>query len=586
MQEQNPQIVYLPDDESEKKMLFKRTSELGQHLPDYKATRHKAIILDRLTKTNFLVGMVDASDGFAREEIARALLTASRHIRFVTLDPMAFDILYREIYSSQNGHKTTDKLTGANNARQTQAWRASSEHKPLSLEAGGATGGDDFIAAPQGVYDLTDLDAHRRWLAASENDLTVQEFLLLSLMEFVRSGASDYHMEAGSDYGRIRFRLDGVLFERWTKMPLDRFNRALSGLADMANQDRSQMKFRELNSVIKVRILLRGVPTEVELRFSSVPATPFPEIVLRLQADPITDLKRTGLYDDQLLQLELAYGQPQGIIIITGPTGSGKTNTLNGICEVLHSTPDMKICEIGDPIEIYSPRRTQVNVTPHCGWFNIFYTFLRQDPDAIVVGEMRKKESVEVALDASLTGHLVLGTFHTTNVETTFTRLYKMGIPRDLLADGLNAIHSQRLVRILCTNCRERDEEYSVIFASDVYKPVGCHRCYGSGYKGRTAVAEILTFNDEIRSWVRDGVHPSEIVAKASANKWFKEMSIVAARKMAEGLTSYKEVNRVLKIKMDAIDLSGEDFSMSATSRIIHQLDTRRSTEPVGTGFA
>lgn len=573
MQDQIPQIIYLPEDESEKKKLFQRVSELGQHLPALKAQYHKVIIIDRLSKTNFVVGMIDVGDGFAREEIARILLTASRHIKFVSLDPMAYDVLFREVYSSQNGQKQNDNLTNSNSPRQTQTWRAS-ENKPLIGEGG--TNSDEFFAAHQGVYDLTDPEAHKRWLKASETDLSVHEFLLLSLMEFVRSGASDYHMEAGGEYGRIRFRLDGVLFERWTKIPLDRYNRALSGLADMANQDRSQMKFKELNAVIKVRILLRGIPTEIELRFSSVPATPFPEIVLRLQADPITDLKRTGLYDDQLLQLEVAYNQPQGIIIVTGPTGSGKTNTLNGICEVLHSTPEMKICEIGDPIEIYSKNRTQVNVTPYCGWFNIFYSFLRQDPDVIVVGEMRKKESVAVALDAALTGHLVLGTFHTTNVETTFTRLYEMGIARDLVGDGLTAIHSQRLVRVLCTNCRERDNEYSVVLGSEVYKAVGCHRCYGSGYKGRTAVAEILVFNDEIRSWVRGGMHPSEIVAKASANKYFKEMSIIAGRKMAEGLTSYKEVNRVLSIKPDAIELSGDEFSMSVTNRLAHELEERR----------
>lgn len=240
-------------------------------------------------------------------------------------------------------------------------------------------------------------------------------------------------------------------------------------------------------------------------------------------------------------------------------TGSGKTNTLQGIFSFLQAPDDKKIIESADPLEVYSKYRSQMPITKTNTWMDGFHAKLRQDPDVIAIGELRSKETVNVALDAALTGHLVLSTFHTVNVETTFTRFYKMEIPRDLLADGLNMILSQRLVRVLCQECKQEDMERTKAYLSPtaraagqrIFEPKGCPACYGQGFKGRTAIAELLYMRDEVKDWIAGGRDGKEIVKEACARQWMLTMKQVAGIKIQAGTTSFKEVERVMKLSVE-----------------------------------
>jgi type II secretory ATPase GspE/PulE/Tfp pilus assembly ATPase PilB-like protein len=332
------------------------------------------------------------------------------------------------------------------------------------------------------------------------------------------------------------------------------------------------MQFKPLNSVIKIRVLKNNVPTDVELRFASTPALPIPEIVLRSQSDVIDQLDKVGLLPAQHDQILRALDEPQGIFLVTGPVGSGKTNTLLGCCSYLQGPDNRKIMESGDPIEVYSDFRTQVPITKHASWMDVFHSKLRMNPDTMYLGELRSVETVSVALEAALTGHLVLSTFHTINVAGTFTRLFKMGIPRDLLADGLNAILSQRLVRVLCMECRTEDAERTAAMLNPsqlarglrIYKPDGCPECFGTGFKGRTAVIELLVMNDDIRDAIIAGVDSKEIVAAAVKSRIMLSMQQVARYKIFQGTTSFKEVHRVMKLAVEDVMT---DFSPSRAAQ-------------------
>ncbi len=560
------QLAASPQETASKEIIRRVTAAAGV-LPRYKAERHRAIVLDRTGSRSFRLAMVNPGDVDACEDIARALKTTTQHIQIDRVDEDTYLQYFRLAYLEGTTREDHDAIQAA---RTSVVWGEGDKQ-------GAAKANENAVKAEAAtsnfnLQDLTDTAEYNRNINRQPWEMPTRDFVRLILMEFIRAQASDLHVEAGSTGGRIRFRADGVPFPRFENIPMQKAKQVVSSLTSMGSLPPAELKFRPLNTTIRLRVLKNGQPEETELRFSSIPASPLPEIVLRSQDNIIDKLELIGLLQPQLDVIHQAIAQPQGIVVITGPTGSGKTNTLAGVFTHLEEPDDKKIIEMADPIEIYSNRRSQMQITKTASWMDCFHACLRQDPDVIALGELRGLDTVNVALDAALTGHLVLATYHTVNIETTFTRFLKMGVTRDLLADGLNAIVSQRLVRVLCRECKEVDEENTqallkpeaIAQGRKIYKPKGCSFCYGQGFKGRTALAEVLLIRDEIKYMIAAGKDGREIVERAVENGWMLSMQQVASHKIQSGETTLKEVERVMKLTVETPSASHADYSHAA----------------------
>jgi len=289
--------------------------------------------------------------------------------------------------------------------------------------------------------------------------------------------------------------------------------------------------------------------------------------VLRSQLKPIRDLNEVGFLPRQIADLRAAYTQKRGILIVTGATGSGKTNTLEAIYAALEETDSYKIIEIGEPVEIRSPYRTQMSLRPNTPftWWDAFYSCLRADPDIIGIGELRSSEHASVAINAALTGHLVLSTFHAASVEDTLSRMFSLGLPRENLSTGLNLILAQALIKKLCERCRIVDPHPSEMYEKEVYKSVGCPDCFNKGTRGRTAMAELLYFNDEVKEWVEDRtLSARDVVQRAVRAGYLMPMKEVAREKVLAGVTSEMEVAAVLGLVESKRQFTNREFERAA----------------------
>jgi len=431
--------------------------------------------------------------------------------------------------------------------------------------------------------DLTDIAEYEQNIRRNEAELTTQEFVRLILMEFLRSGSSDMHIEAGQPTGRIRFRYDNEMFVRWDNIPFVKIKQICMGMAETSGKDASQMKFKDIDSTVKVRALRQGRTVEVELRFVSQPTLYAPSIVLRSQLKPIRDIREVGFLPQQIADLKAAYSQKRGILIVTGATGSGKTNTLEAIYAALEEPDTRKIIEIGEPIEIRSPYRTQMSLRPNTPftWWDAFYSCLRADPDIIGIGELRSAEHASVAINAALTGHLVLSTFHASNVEDTLSRMFQLGLPRENLSTGMNLILAQSLIKKLCTKCKVIDPNPSAVYDRPVYKAVGCPECFNKGTRGRTAIAELLYINDEVKEWIENrSLTARDVVLQAIQAGYLIPLKEVAREKVIAGITSEMEVAAVLGLVESRRQYSNQMYGTPSSSPDSHQPVQENIGEP------
>ncbi|MDY0360943.1 MAG: GspE/PulE family protein [Desulforegulaceae bacterium] len=367
--------------------------------------------------------------------------------------------------------------------------------------------------------------------------------------------ASDIHIEPKREKTIVRLRIDGVLHPVY-KLPKKVHNaivsriKAMSGL-DMAEKRRPQ----------DGRIKTSKNNVEVEMRISTLPVAFGEKVVLRLMDPDILfqDLFSLGLKGRDLDLVEKFISNPHGIILVCGPTGSGKSTTLYSALKKI-SKPEINITTIEDPIEMIHEDFNQIAVKP-----SIDMTFaralrhiLRQDPDVIMIGEMRDLETAKNAVQASLTGHLVLSTLHTNDSPSTIVRLLDLGLEPFLVRSTLIGIISQRLVRKICTECKYSYEEDASKLESEgiytgqkkkvvLYKGKGCSKCRGTGYYGRTGIYEIMKYSDSIMKLTRSDASPSEI-KKAAILEGMTELYEDAVKKMLEGITTKEEVLRVVKI--------------------------------------
>lgn len=397
-------------------------------------------------------------------------------------------------------------------------------------------------------------------ITASSDDAPVVRFVHKVLLDAIKRGASDIHFEPYESTYRIRFRIDGMLIEN-TRPPFNMRNRISARLKVMSRMDISERRLPQ-DGAIKLRL---SKSRSIDFRVNTLPTVYGEKLVLRI-LDPSSakmGIEALGFEPEQRAMFEKTLDQPQGMILVTGPTGSGKTVTLYTGLNILN-TPERNISTAEDPVELKVEGVNQVNVLPKIGldFASALRAFLRQDPDVVMVGEIRDKETAEIAVKAAQTGHLVLSTLHTNSAPETLTRLSNMGIAPFNIASSVSLIIAQRLARRLCTHCRQpaeippeamasmgfsEDNGFSEaeLEAATIFRPIGCSQCT-LGYKGRVGIYEVMPISDEMsRLIMREGTAIE--LADQARKEGLSDLRRSGLRKVMSGMTSLEEVNRITK---------------------------------------
>ncbi|WP_147822595.1 type II secretion system ATPase GspE [Salidesulfovibrio onnuriiensis] len=373
------------------------------------------------------------------------------------------------------------------------------------------------------------------------------------LSQAVRSNASDIHIEPYKDVLRVRFRLDGVLYDKHSIAK--RFHAALvSRIKIMARLDIAEKRLPQDG-----RISLTLGSRQVDLRVSCLPTTFGERVVLRLleKGSRILGLPELGLSDHNLERMHRLVNVSHGIILVTGPTGSGKTTSLYAVLNHINS-PDKNIMTIEDPVEYQLDGIGQIQVNTKTGltFASGLRSILRQDPDVVLIGEIRDYETAEIAIQAALTGHLVFSTLHTNDAPSAVTRLIDMGVEPFLLSSVLRAVVAQRLVRRLCPECREEylpsEQQLAMEFGGfgdefrgrSVYRPVGCEACMSTGYRGRMALYEVMEPSEAVKSMMLSTADSNQIRRQVKA-EGMETLVQNGCQKARAGLTTLSEVLRV-----------------------------------------
>ncbi|MDH2294856.1 type IV-A pilus assembly ATPase PilB [Cobetia sp. 1AS1] len=419
-------------------------------------------------------------------------------------------------------------------------------------EDGEALDGLDFEGEEDNNNDLA--------ITANSDDAPVVRFVHKVLLDAIKRGASDIHFEPYESTYRIRFRIDGMLVEN-TRPPFNMRNRISARLKVMSRMDISERRLPQ-DGAIKLRL---SKSRSIDFRVNTLPTVYGEKLVLRI-LDPSSakmGIEALGFEPEQRAMFEKTLDQPQGMILVTGPTGSGKTVTLYTGLNILN-TPERNISTAEDPVELKVEGVNQVNVLPKIGldFASALRAFLRQDPDVVMVGEIRDKETAEIAVKAAQTGHLVLSTLHTNSAPETLTRLSNMGIAPFNIASSVSLIIAQRLARRLCTHCRQpaeippeamasmgfsEDNGFSAaeLEAATIFRPVGCSQCT-LGYKGRVGIYEVMPISDEMsRLIMREGTAIE--LADQARKEGLSDLRRSGLRKVMSGMTSLEEVNRITK---------------------------------------
>ena len=405
--------------------------------------------------------------------------------------------------------------------------------------AGGESSAATVVGEVESAVDLSrlmqDLPAVEDLLEAA-NDAPIIRMLNALLTQAAKDGASDIHIEPYERNSSVRFRVDGSLRE--VVQPNRALHAALiSRLKIMAELDIAEKRLPQDG-----RISLRIGGRAIDVRVSTLPSAHGERAVLRLldKGDSKFTLESLGMSGDVLAGFNKLVQQPHGIVLVTGPTGSGKTTTLYAALQTLE-TATTNVLTVEDPIEyeLAGIGQTQVNPKIDLDFAKALRAILRQDPDVIMIGEIRDFETAQIAIQASLTGHLVLATVHTNDAPSLVTRLVDMGVEPYLLSSSLLGVLAQRLVRKLCPHCKRVD-------ARGRYHPVGCAECGMTGYRGRTGVYELMTVDDKISALIHNRAAESQLFVAAEA-AGLRSMRDDGERLVEQGITSAEEVMRVTR---------------------------------------
>ena len=494
--------------------------EQAQLIPETYARRYRALVLEA-DDDEVLLGMSDPTDLGGLDQLGPLVAPRTVELAIVQENQMleAFDSVYRR---TQDIASFAEKL------------------------------GEEY--ADEADFELSALDD-------TTSDATVVKLLHSIFEDAVQVRASDIHIEPDEKILRIRQRVDGVLQEN-TLNQVKIASALVLRLKLMSGLDISEKRIPQDG---RFNIKVKGHTLDV--RVSTMPVANGEAVVMRLldQSAGLLTLDQTGMPDAMAEKFRAAINRPHGMILVTGPTGSGKTTTLYGALSELNK-PDLKIITAEDPIEYRLPRINQVQVNAKIGldFAAILRTTLRQDPDIIMVGEMRDQETVEIGLRGALTGHLVLSTLHTNDSVTSAIRLIDMGAAPYLVATSLRGVLAQRLVRRVCENCKEEkpataQEQAWVGFlkpelaAATFYKGRGCNSCNHTGYKGRIGVFEFLEMNEDMMEALRED-DTQGFVDATKANKDFVPLSHMALDYAAQGKTSLDEVFKVAEFVPEVVN--------------------------------
>jgi type IV pilus assembly protein PilB len=396
----------------------------------------------------------------------------------------------------------------------------------------------------QGSAEIVDL-------RESADDAPVIKLVNQVIAQAVEQGASDVHLSPEGHHLRVRFRVDGVLIDT-TTVPRRMVAGVVSRVKIMSDLDIAE---RRIPQDGRVGLTIDG--HHVDLRVVTLPSVHGESVVMRIldKSSVVMELDKLGMAEEEHDRFQRAFKQAYGAVLVTGPTGSGKSTTLYGALQVIN-TPEKNIITIEDPVEYQLEGITQVQINPKAGlsFANGLRSMMRADPDVIMVGEIRDRETAQIAIEAALTGHLVLSTLHTNDAPGAVTRLIEMGVEPFLVGSAVDCVVAQRLARTLCSHCKRRTILTTDVlrengFASRVdveaYDPVGCARCGGSGYKGRVGLYEVMLLNEEIRHHVIERA-PADRIAEVAMRDGMRRLREDGLEKVKQGRTSIAEVARVV----------------------------------------
>jgi type IV pilus assembly protein PilB len=493
-------------------------------VPAETAQKYQIIPLSR-AGANLTIAMVDPTNVFAMDDI-----------KFMTgynVEPV--------VASETAIMESIEKYYGSVHALQIK------EEMDKLVEADGFD--EDVEVLEEG--EEIDLDE----LEKSTEEAPVVKLCNLILTDALKRGASDIHIEPYEREFRVRFRIDGVLYVVMNP-PMKLRDAIISRIKIMAKLDISEKRLPQ-DGRIKIRMNNQGKMRELDFRVSTLPTLFGEKVVLRLldKENLMLDMTKLGFEPESLKKFEAAIFKPWGMVLVTGPTGSGKTNTLySGISQL--NTPETNIMTAEDPVEFNLAGVNQVQMKESIGlnFAAALRSFLRQDPNIVLVGEIRDFETAEIAVKAALTGHLVLSTLHTNDAPSTVNRLMNMGIEPFLVATSVHLICAQRLVRRICKDCIAPMEvpAQALIEAgftpeeaknTTVSKGRGCSTCNNTGYKGRVGLYEVFELTDEVRQLILEGASSIELKQKA-VEEGMLTLRMSGLRKVADGMTTLEEVLR------------------------------------------
>jgi type IV pilus assembly protein PilB len=409
---------------------------------------------------------------------------------------------------------------------------------------------DDVVAGG----DLAEAEEAQDEIVAlheTDDDAPVIKLVNQIVAQAVEQGASDVHVTPDGKETRVRFRVDGVLSDV-TTVPRKMGPGVVSRVKIMAELDISE---RRLPQDGRVGLTVDG--RHVDLRVVTLPSVHGESIVMRIldKESVVMKLEKLGLGEEDRGRFEHAFHQTHGAVLVTGPTGSGKSTTLYAALQALN-TPEKNIITVEDPVEYQVEGITQVQVSPKAGltFATGLRAMVRADPDVIMVGEIRDKETAQIAIESALTGHLVLSTLHTNDAPSAITRLIEMGIEPFLVASALDCVLAQRLVRTLCAHCKQRtiipaevlrQNGYKALVDLEAYEPGGCRRCSGTGYRGRAGIYEVMAVTPEIRSLALER-RAAEELREVAVGQGMRRLREDGLEKVRQGRTSIAELSRVL----------------------------------------
>ena len=532
--------------------LFRIDDSVLRLIPEEVAQKYLVLPLSRVGAT-LTLAMVDPTNVFAMDDIK---FMTGLNVEPVVVAEASIQQAISKYYSSTRAIELVSvsleqelpqglAALNANGGGITNADLVSLD----SIDFDGHGSGDDVEV----VEDNEEIDLST--LSRMSEDAPVVRLVNVLLVDALRRGASDIHVEPYEKELRIRFRIDGVLYDVMHP-PLKMRDALISRIKIMSKLDISEKRLPQ-DGRIKIKVKVDARSRELDFRVSTLPTLFGEKVVLRLldKENLMLDMTKLGFEEQSLVKFKRNISRPYGMVLVTGPTGSGKTNTLYSALQSLN-TVQTNIMTAEDPVEFNLVGINQVQMKEQIGlnFAAALRSFLRQDPNIILVGEIRDFETAEIAIKAALTGHLVLSTLHTNDAPSTISRLMNMGIEPFLVATSVNLIQAQRLIRRVCKNCKKEQPTppealMEIGFSAEeagklkTYKGQGCSTCNNTGYKGRVGLYEVMEVTDEVRELILIGASALELRKKAIEDGMItlRESGLY---KIREGVTTVEEVVR------------------------------------------